>query len=385
MDKKRVAIVGGGIVGTALAYYLTDYSDVQVTLFEKDQIASGTTAKSAGTVCLFDDSVSHEFWPVRLFGFRTYTELEREEKGSAGFANVGTIVVATNQQVASFVKQGIALAIASGYHAEWIEDPARLKQILPDMNVDGVLGAGWTADDGYFDAPMAANTLAHKARDKGAKLHTYTKVEKVTLAGGRVTGLDTSAGHFDCDVVVNAAGPWARFAGRMVDLELPLWHTKAEAFFLIPPRKKLPYRFPVVKYPTFYARPDHDNIFICKAHLTMNLDDPMHAGVWDPDALQPRGGTDPYFLDFIFCELEKYMPSFLNVNVAFSWLGYRAEPPDFLPILGESGVPGYLLAVGFGGNGVIEGPMAGHDLARYIATGQTSWMMDRLPYTRFKT
>ncbi|MCL4395971.1 MAG: FAD-binding oxidoreductase [Chloroflexi bacterium] len=385
MNAKRVGIIGGGIVGTALAYHLTEYENVEVTLFDKDQIGSGTTAKSAGTVCLFDDSVSHEFWPVRLLGFRSYCAMEQEEKGSAGFANVGTLVVATDEKVQQFVKQGIALATATGYCAEWIEDPDRIRAIVPDLATEGILGAGWTADDGYFDAPLAANTFARKARQKGAKIHTYTKVEKVTLAGGRVTGVDTSAGHFELDVVVNATGPWARFTGRMVDLELPLWHTKAEAFFLVPPSKKLSYRFPVLKYPTFYARPDHDNIFICKAHLTMDLNDPMHAGIWDPDALAPRGGTDQYFLDFIFGELEKFAPGLLDTQASFSWLGYRAEPPDFLPILGESGVDGYLLAVGFGGNGVIEGPMAGRDLARYIATGDKSWLLDRLAFDRFKS
>jgi sarcosine oxidase subunit beta len=61
MDRKRVGINGGGIIGTALGYYLSDYKNVEVTLFDKDQLGSGTTAKSAGTVCLFDDSVSHEF------------------------------------------------------------------------------------------------------------------------------------------------------------------------------------------------------------------------------------------------------------------------------------------------------------------------------------
>ena len=68
MAKKRVGVIGGGIVGTALGYNLSLYDFIDVTLFEKDQIGSGTTAKSAGTVCLFDDSISHELWPVRLYG-----------------------------------------------------------------------------------------------------------------------------------------------------------------------------------------------------------------------------------------------------------------------------------------------------------------------------
>ena len=88
----------------------------------------------------------------------------------------------------------------------------------------------------------------------------------------------------------------------------------------------------------------------------MDLNDPMHAGIWDPDKLKPTGGTDDYFLEFLFGELEAHAPDLRIRAFPSSWLGYRAEPPDFLPILGDTPVEGYLLAMGCGGNGVIEGP-----------------------------
>jgi len=71
-------------------------------------------------------------------------------------------------------------------------------------------------------------------------------------------------------------------------------------------------------------------------------------------------------------ELELRAPRLLNSGLAFSWLGYRAEPPDFLPILGETPVEGYILAIGCGGNGVIEGPAVGRDIAQFIAYGEKS-------------
>ncbi|MDY6846848.1 MAG: FAD-dependent oxidoreductase, partial [Chloroflexota bacterium] len=366
MAKKKVGIIGGGIVGTALGYNLTLYDGMEVTLFEKDQIGSGTTAKSAGTVCLFDDSMSHEFWNVRLFGFQAYEQLEAEEEGAAGFDKTGTLVIATDKEVEAFIKAGIAMAKSHGYQGEYITDHGRIHEILPELDLEGVLGAGWTPDDGYFDATMAANTYAKKIKANGGDVQTFTKVENLKMANGRVTGVETDKDSYDFDVVVDASGPWARYTSRMAGLELPIWHTKAEVFFLVPPKQKLDYTFPVLKYPRFYARREGDNIFICKAHLTMDLSDPMHAGIWNPDKLPATGGTDDYFLEFLFGELEEHVPGLLDSGVASSWLGYRAEPPDFLPLLGDTPVDGYMLAVGCGGNGVIEGPMIGQDLAIYI-------------------
>lgn len=384
MARKKVGVIGGGIVGTALGYNLSLYDFIDVTLFEKDQIGAGTTAKSAGTVCLFDDSIPHEFWSERLYGFQTYVQMEKEERGSAGFDNTGTLVVCTDEKVEKYTKTGIALAKSAGYTGEYLTAPDEIRKHFPDINLEGVLGAGWTADDGYFDPTMAANTFAKKMKANGGNVHMYTKVEKIVMQGNRVTGVETNKGSMDFDVIVDASGPWTRYVSRMAGLELPIWHTKAEVFFLVPPNKKLDYEFPVLKYPRFYARREGDNIFICKAHLTMDLKDPMHAGVWDPDALKPTGGTDDYFLDFLFSELEQYAPRLLNSGLAFSWLGYRAEPPDFLPILGETPVDGYMLAIGCGGNGVIEGPAVGRDMAQFIAYGEKSLYLKRLPLSRFE-
>lgn len=384
MAKKKVGIIGGGIVGTAVGYNLSLYDHIDVTVFEKNQIGSGTTAKSAGTVCLFDDSLSNKYWDVRLYGFETFINMEKEEKGSAGFDNCGTLVVATDKEVEDVIKTGIALATAAGYRGDYLTDPDEIRKIIPDLSLDGVLGAGWTADDGYFDATMASNTFVKKMRANGATVMTGAKVEKVNSSGGRVTGLETSKGSFDFDVIVDASGPWTRFTGKLAGLDLPIWHTKAEAFFLAPPKKKLDYRFPVLKYPRFYARPEGDNIFICKAHLTMDLSDELHAGRWDPDELPEKGGTDDYFLEFLFEQMEEHIPGFIDCGVSFSWLGYRAEPPDFMPILGDSQLDGYQLAIGCGGNGVIEGPTIGRDLAKYIATGEKTLLIEHLSLDRFE-
>ena len=383
MAKKRIGIVGGGIVGTCIAYFLThEHPDAEVILFEKNTIGSGTTAKSAGTHCLVDDSVSHEFWSVRLFGFRFYTELEKRIPGSTGFEKTCTLLIAPYPEYEKYALQAVDLTLASGYQAEYWTDKDKIRQIIPDLTLDGVLGAAYSPDDGFVDPTMISNTLARLSREKGATILIGTEVQNITTVNNKVTGVDTNKGHFDLDVLVDSTGPWAPFFSPKVGLPSPIIHTRAEVFIL-KPEKPLGYPFPVLKFPRFYARKDKENVFICKAHLTMDLNNPQHAGLWNPDDLPMTGGTDPYFWDFLTEELMQHYPRLLESSVDNDWVGYRAEPRDYMPVLGKSPVDDYVLAIGAGGNGVIEGPTIGRDIARYIMNGDISYFMSRLPLSRF--
>lgn len=383
MRKKRIAIIGGGIAGTSLGYNLSLYDEAEVVLFEKDTIGGASTAKSAGTVCLFDDSLKNRYWDVRLYGFETYLKMEQEEKGSAGFDQTGTLVVATNEQVEKTIKAGIALAKSAGYQGEYITDKERIKEILPDISTDNILGAGYTEDDGYFDGTMISNTFAKKMQKNGGVVKTAVKVTEIIIKDNKVQGVKTSdKEELAFDYVVDCTGPWSRFTGQMAGVDVPLWHTKAEVFFLCPPGKQLNYTFPVLKYPEFYGLRAGDNIFICKSHLSMDLSNPMHAGQWDPDKLPATGGTDEYFIDFLLDQLEAKVPGIVDSGLVSSWMSYRAEPADFLPILGETQVEGYVLGTGYGGNGVIEAPAASRDIAKLIMRGETTPLLDEWSFKR---
>ena len=384
MAKKKIGIIGGGISGAALSYYLSLYTgEAEIVLFEKGRIGCGTTAKSAGTVCLFDDSLNNRDWDVRLYGFETYLKMEQEEKGSAGFDQTGTLVVAPHEQEEQRIKAGIALAKAAGYSGEYITDKARIKEILPDINPDNILGAGYTKDDGYFDGTMISNTFVKKMQANGGTVKIGTEVTEIIREGDTAVALKTADGtRWDFDVIVDCTGPWSRFTGELVGLDVPIWHTKAEAFFLCPPTKRPGYVFPVLKYPAFYALRAGENVFICKSHLSMNLDDPMHAGQWDPDKLPQTGGTDDYFIEFLFEQMDSFVPGLADSGLVSSWLSYRAEPRDFLPIVGETPVKNYLLATGYGGNGVIEAPAVSRDLAKFIMRGESTMLLEEWAFKR---
>jgi len=382
MEKKRVAIIGGGVTGCSIAYHLSLYEGIETTVFEKSQIGSGTTAKSAGTLCLLDDSLPEAFFDLRVLCLKTYKEMNEGLKNLIGFQKSGTLVVSPTEEHLERARRHVELSRKHGFSAEFIDDPNDLKRYLPDVNTENVAGGAWTLDDGYADATAIAVAFANKARDRGVKILTETKVPRILRTGERVTRVETTKGTFDFDIIVNAGGPWANEIGRMANLELPLVHTKAEVFIL-KPSSPLDYRFPILKYPTWYARAEGDNIFTCRSHMAMDLDNPMHAGIWDPDALPPTGGTEDYFWEFILEQLNENVPKLADSFVVKDWVGYRSVTRDKLPIVGESTVPGFLLAVGPSGNGVILAPTIGPILAKYIATGKKDPLLEKFRLDRF--
>lgn len=383
MKKTKIGIIGGGISGACLGWHLSLYEEAEITLFEKNTIGSGSTSKSAGTVCLFDDSLNNRYWDVRLYGFESYMKMEEEEKGSTGFDKTGTLVVATDESVERTIKTGIALTHAAGYSGEYIDNKEKIKEILPLLDTEHILGAGYTKDDGYFDGTMISATYAKKLQANGGTVRINTKIAEILTKDGVARGVKTSEGE-ECefDFVVDCTGPWSRYTGKLAGMEVPIWHTKAEAFFMSPPGKKLGYVFPVLKFPAFYALRAGDNIFICKSHLSMDLDNPMHAGQWDPDKLPPTGGTDDYFIEFLLAQLELRAPGLVDSGLVSSWLSYRAEPRDFLPLLGETSIKGYMLATGYGGNGIIEAPAASRDLAKLIMRGESTPLLEDWAFKR---
>ncbi|MFC1804070.1 NAD(P)/FAD-dependent oxidoreductase, partial [Thermoproteota archaeon] len=177
-------------------------------------------------------------------------------------------------------------------------------------------------------------------------------------------------------------GPWARNIGEMVGLETPIFHTKAEVFIL-QTKDPLGYNFPILKFPTWYARAEGDAVFLCKSHMVMDKNKPIEAGIWDPDKLSLTGGTEEYFFDFIIEQLDVRIPRLIDAELVNDWLGYRSVTDDKLPIVGETEIPGYIIATGMSGNGVILAPDTGRILTNLIVNDEDDPLLERFRPDRF--
>ena len=379
---KKIGIIGAGIIGTSIAYHLSQNEDVEVTVFEKNQIGSGTTAKSAGTLCLIDRSLPIDFFEQRVTCLKTYKKMNQDTDRESEFIQTGTLVVSLNDEEFKTTKMHVEASKKHGYNAELIEDPDDLKKYLPDLTPEGLVGGAWTPDDGYNNPTAASVIYARWAREKGVKILTHANVNKILTKNGSVKGIETSKGNYELDLLICAAGPWSNKIGEMVGLELPLVHTKAEVFIL-KTDTPLSYKFPILKYPNWYARPEGRAIFVCKSHMAMDYGNPIETGVWDPDQLRLSGGTEEYFFEFLTERLSESLPKLLDAQLVNDWLGYRSVTADKLPIVGESEIEGLLLATGMSGNGVILAPDTGRILTNYIMKDEWDTLLDKFNPSRF--
>jgi glycine/D-amino acid oxidase-like deaminating enzyme len=226
--RARVVIIGGGVIGTSVAYHLTALGWTDVVLLEQGTLSCGTTWHAAGLVGQIRASEAG----TRLVQYSTelYQRLEEETGLSAGYKMVGGVTVARTADRVVQLQRTAAAAEAYGLHCELIS-PERAQELYPVMQVDDILAALWLPGDGTANPTDLTQALAKGARQRGARIIERVRVLEVLVGRGAVTGVRTDQGDIEAEFVVNCAGQWAKAVGAMAGVTVPL-HS-AEHFYVV--------------------------------------------------------------------------------------------------------------------------------------------------------
>ena len=363
-----VVIVGGGIVGTSVAYQLRD-EPVSVTLVEKDELGAATTAASMALVhrhqlrpTEFDQRLRRRSWEV-------YDRLIKS--GVTPFTRCGLLYVAETAPFGELLERGVEALRAIG-----VEAHARGADELAQYGIrpGAVDGAMHTPDEGYLETDAVVAYFANEAREAGATVLTGTEVTDLLLDDG-IVGLETTAGVLDADVVVNAAGPWAADLNEMAGLSLPLRHTRGPILELdgVPDRPD-----PVLVFERgSYVRQGGEN----GAYVGALATDFDRATRLDPDATGPIGEAFRETVDELASTL---VPSLDGGEVVDEYVGLRTVTPDGRPLVGATAVEGFLVACGMNGLGVTLAPAVGQLLASSIGAGTPNGLLEPLDPHRFE-
>ena len=365
-SRAQVVIVGGGVIGCSIAYHLAHLGWTDVVLVEQHQLTAGTTWHAAGLITSAGMSDETALFFSR-YSRDLYARLEQETGHSTGFRAVGHISLASTPR-----RQAALRREADWMHGFGVEDveisPRELADLWPLARTDDVLSAFYVADEGRADPVGVAISLAKGARQLGVRVIEGVAATGVETRSRRVCAVLTEAGRIETEVVVNAAGMWARQFGALAGVAVPL--QAAEHYYLLTdtvPGMRLD--LPVIEDPDNYGyyRPEGDGMLV-------GLFEPVGAP-WSLDGV-PR--------EFAFGKLppdwermEPYLgqamdrvPSLSEVGIRTFFCGPESFTSDVRPLLGPAPeLDGYFVAAGLNSLGILSGGGVGNMLAHWIVDG----------------
>ncbi len=219
-EQAKVVVIGGGVVGVSALYHLAKkgWGD-DVVLLEKAELTSGSTWHAAGLLPLFN--MSYSVGQVHKYSVNLYNELEEETGQPVGFARVGNLRLAMNDDRMDEYYQYAATARTIGIDVRFLT-PKEIGKLWPLCNTEGLVGGIFHPEDGYIQPADLTQALAKGARARGATIYRNTAVLNIEQATSGGWVVETEKGSITCDHVISATGNYARKTGEMVGLDVPV-------------------------------------------------------------------------------------------------------------------------------------------------------------------
>jgi sarcosine oxidase subunit beta len=355
-----VVIVGGGIVGSSIAYHLTEQGCRNVVVLEREaHTGLGSTGKSMGGVrAQFATDVNIR---MSLYSIPFFPQFEQQTGHPTGYKAHGYLFAATTETHLDYLRANLARQNALGLHQAHMLTRDEIAAVFPLMRSDDILGGSFCPTDGFVDPHSMMTGFMTVAEERGAKLERSSAVRRILTENGCVTGVETDRESIASRVVVNAAGVWAPELAKSAGADLPV---KPLRRMLVPtePFAAIPDRLPmIVDMSTgFHFRPEGVGLLLA----------------WN-DPQEPYGYRtefDPAFIEKVLTRAADRIPAFaeLAVNPRRCWAGMYDMSPDKHSILGEAPeVRGLFYANGFSGHGVMHSPATGKIVADLILRGST--------------
>ncbi|MBB6645906.1 NAD(P)/FAD-dependent oxidoreductase [Halobellus ruber] len=366
---RSVAIIGGGIVGTSIAYHLRD-ADCDVTLFEKGELGAGTTAKSAAMLTHHQEAPDRDAYEFREHAWEWYDE--KIDDGTLSFDRIGTLHLARSDAEYAAIRELQQSFASFGLDLE-ILSPDEIAD--HGIDPDGLRGGLWFPDDGVLDPGGIVQFFAGTARRAGVEIETNVEVTGVATAEGAVTGVETAGGFHAADVVVNAAGPWAPTVNDLLGVDAPLRHTEGPILVL---KGDDPVSLPFVFFEegVYFRGEGRSQVFAGKLATDYGESETV-----DPDYALSIGDS---MYDLVASTAGAYLERLLEFDVINEWNGLRTVTPDGRCIVDETDVDGYILACGMSGYGVTVAPAVGEFTAEWLTSGRKPEPLESLALDRFE-
>ncbi|MEM1301196.1 MAG: FAD-dependent oxidoreductase [Pseudomonadota bacterium] len=381
----RVVIVGGGVMGVGLAYHLGHEGwGADTVLLEKAELTSGSTWHAAGQIT--HSTSSFGLGKCVDYNIGLYSGgLEAETGQAVTWHGCGSFRLAYTEDEMDWLRHTLSVGRALGFNIGLV-DTDKIAELHPFYNLDGVLGALHTPDDGHVDPTNVTMAMAAGARQKGVRIIRNCRATNITQAENGEWVVETEQGTIRCEHVVNAGGTYARQMGEWSGLQLPMTSMTHHYFVTepVPEFADLSEELPVIrddKKVSGYIRMEQKRGLI-GIYEKENPNSVWHDHCpWD---------YENWLFDADYDRVMPYLEESLNRMPIFAELGIQREvhgaishPPDGNPLIGPApGVRNYWCCCGTQ-IGIGWGPGLTRELARWMVHGAADISMRDYDPRRF--
>ncbi|HEY7483387.1 MAG TPA: FAD-binding oxidoreductase [Streptosporangiaceae bacterium] len=339
-----VVIIGGGVMGTSIAFHLAEAGVRRVVLVDRAELGSGSTCKAAGGVrAQFSDAVNIRLGARSLEAFARFGTRPGQE---IDLHRVGYLFLLSHPDDVAAFERSVRLQNELGVPSRMI-DVTEARRLSPLIETDGLLAAAFSPDDGHCTPESVVLGYASGARRHGAHLQTHCDVLDIETRGGEINAVVTALGRIETPAVVCAAGAWSAAVGAMAGVDLPVTPYRRQIMFTepvggLPPALPMTIDFAT----TFYFHGEGRGLLLGMS----DPEEPPGFHLDRSDAWLPRLGE----------AIAARAPRILDVGLTTGWAGLYEVTPDHNALIGEAAAPGrFLYATGFSGHGFLQGPAVG--------------------------
>jgi sarcosine oxidase subunit beta len=357
MEKTADAvIIGGGIVGLSIAYYLALKKAGRIVLFEKGQLGEGSTSRCVGGIrTQFSTEINIRF---SLESLKTFEQFKEEFGVNPEFKRIGYLFLATTEGEIEVFKQNIKLQKKFNIPVEFL-NPDEIGARWPYLRMDDILGGTFCYWDGYAGPSEVLSGFASGARRAGVKIFEGMEVVGILLGEGKIHGVKTKDEEISTPMVVNAGGPYAALIGEMVGVKIPVKPLRRQIFITAPFHlADRPIPLTIDFHRGWYFRQEGDGLLLSGP---LDLEPSFNLNT-DYKAMAETSENSMY-----------RVPVLEKARIARGWAGLYDISPDHHAILGRvPEVEGFILANGFSGHGFQHSPTVGKVISELIIDGKTT-------------
>jgi glycine/D-amino acid oxidase-like deaminating enzyme len=374
-QKAEVVVIGGGVIGSSIVYYLAR-KGIKVVLLEKNGIASGTSSACDGVILLQSKKPGVHL-KLALESAKKYRNLKNELNYDIEYRNNGGMVIIENNEELESMKIFVEKQKSIGLKVSLFDKDKAIEK-EPALSHD-ILGSTFSPLDAQVNPMYLSFAFINSAKELGAEVYTHTEVTGIKLKSNKISSIETTRGEIETDMVINAAGVYAPEIGRMVDLDVPITPRRGQLLVTESVPKILngiliSAKYIAAKFNANLAESEGVGISIEQTANGNILIGSTREFVGFNKNVTPEGISD------IAKHLIILFPQLKEINIIRTFAGLRPYTTDGLPILGKvDGIEGFIMAAGHEGDGIALSPITGDLIAELVVEGKT-----RIPLNEFK-